>query len=333
MKHKMRNAFLISLGAWCVLVGLTAGLLSAFVRPSAASLIDQLHQPYDDTSRIIHLPFYYLWLLRLPDAKPSDTSVVVTDEMVDAAIEEELVRHAQYIPVTGRTQAQQGDFVRIDYIVSKDGEVLSVDNDMLMEIGGGIYDTAFTEQLDGLSVAETKVFPYNSSELGTPEEYTVEATLLAVLEESVPVLDDSFVKATYGLDSVELFRSQMHERLQNDAEGSVREVYVQRAVYLIFRECSYLINQGELNDATAAAYEQAAALNPLMSDEERSSLYHKLENEVLRDIKTRIVIDAVAEREGITISDAELAAAGGDAYAARYEKVTAFLLKKSGWLK
>ena len=70
-----------------------------------------------------------------------------------------------------------------------------------------------------------------------------------------------------------------------------------------------------------------------MSDEERSSLYYKLENEVLRDIKTRIVIDAVAEREGITISDAELAAAGGDAYAARYEKVTAFLLKKSGWLK
>ncbi len=333
MKHKMRNAFLISLGAWCVLVGLTAGLLSAFVRPSAASLINQLHQPYDDTSRIIHLPFYYLWLLRLPDAKPSDTSVVVTDEMVDAAIEEELVRHAQYIPVTGRTQAQQGDFVRIDYIVSKDGEVLSVHNDMLMEIGGGIYDTAFTEQLDGLSVAETKVFPYNSSELGTPEEYTVEATLLAVLEESVPVLDDSFVKATYGLDSVELFRSQMYERLQNDTEGSVREVYVQRAVSLIGGECSYLINQGELNDATAAAYEQAAALNPLMSDEERSSLYYKLENEVLRDIQTRIVVDAVAEREGVTVSDAELADAGGDAYAARYEKVTEFLLKKSGWLK
>ena len=329
VKHTMRKAFLISLACWCALVGLTAGLLSAFARPSAASVLDQLHQPYDDTSRIIHLPSYYLWLLRFSD--PPDTEISVTDEMVDAAIEEELIRHAQYVPVAGRTQAQQGDFAKLDYIASKDGEVLSVHNDMIMEIGGGIYDTDFTEQLVGLSVGETKTFSYNSSELGSPEAYTIEATLLAILEESVPVLDDSFVKVTYGLDSVEQFRSQMYERLKSDEDTLVREACVQKAVTLIFNECSSLINHGELNDATAAAYEQAAALNPLMSDEERLNLYAQLENVILRDIKTRLVIDAVAEREGITLSDAELADAGGDAYAARYEKVTAFLLKKSGW--
>ncbi len=333
VKHTMRNSFLISIGIWCALVGLTPGLLSAFVRPSAASLIDQLHQPYDDTSRILHLPSYYLWLLRFPGAKPSHTEIAVTGEMVETAIEDELALHAQYVPVAGRTQARQGDFVKIDYIVSQDGEVLSVHNDMVMEIGGGIYDTDFTEQLVGLSVSETKVFQYNSSELGSPEEYTVVATLLALLEKSVPVLDDSFVQATYGLDSVELFRSQMYERLKNDEEVRVREACIRTAVTRIFNECSSLINHGELNDATAAAYEQAVALNPLMSDEERSNLYPKLEAVILRGIETRLVIDAVAEREGITVSDAELAAAGGDAYAARYEKVTEFLLKKSGWLK
>lgn len=330
MKHTFRNAFFITLAVWAAAVPIGMFCISAWVRPSAEAVLQDWQKPYECTTQVKRLSPLYLTLLKWNPPMPiSDAERTVTDEMVTDALQNLLEQHARWETAVGRTKAQSGDFVLADYIVSAQGQVLSVHNDIRMEIGGNFYDPAFTNQFIGVSVGQTFVFPYESDERGSLETYEIEATLLDIQEQQLPELTDSFVSDAFGVASVDALRAQLLQQLQAQKEAEAQQRFVLDLFQRTLSNCAdYTIHTGELNDAARKRYDAALALyEPFLSPLDKARLYFDCQTEVRDQIELRLAVDAIVERESLYPTAAEIEAAGGE-FEARYEKAAAFLLSK-----
>ncbi len=329
--HPVLFPFLVALGCWFLAV-LIAGLcISLFVQPSADSLIAEIQQPYDGSTRLTGLsPFYRIFLKLNPPTPVSEDAFSVTDEMVQAAMDEVLVSYAEWEAVEGRTQAQSGDSILVDYLVILGDEVLSVHNDIRLQIDGGQTDPVFSAHFAGRSVGETFQFAYESDELGQMETYQIEATLLDIQVQRVPEWSDSFAVSVLGAESAETFREQVRQSLITEQRQQVRAKYLRSIFSRILADTNYVINRVEMEAAVQSLFESKLALyEPFLSTEKRTALYldcyHAIENET----QTTMLVNAIAEREGLQPTAAEVAAFGSEADA-RYEKVASFLLKTVG---
>ena len=125
---------------------------------------------------------------------------VVTDEEVDAAIENQRQARRELKEVTRRTKVQEGDVVNIDYIGRIDGEEFDGGSaeGYDLEIGSGSFIEGFEEGLIDQKVGDTVTleltFPQDygdSTKAGVDAEF--EVTINSIQEYVVPQLTDQFV--------------------------------------------------------------------------------------------------------------------------------------------
>lgn len=329
--HPVLFPFLIALGCWLFAVLIAALCISLLVQPSADSLIAEIRQPYDGSTRLTDLsPFYRIFLKFNPPTPVSEDAFSVTDVMIDAAVTDVLTSYAQWESIEDRTQAQSGDTILVDYLVILGNDVLSVHNDVRLQINGGHTDPAFSAHFAGHSIGETFKFAYESDELGQTETYQIEATLLAIQTLHVPELTDAFAVSVLGVESAAKFREQMRQSLILEKQQQIRAKYLRSIFSRILADTNYVINRVEMEATVQARYEAALALyEPFLSVTERSNLYLDCYYAVQQEIQTTLLVNAIAEREDLQPTAAEIAQFGSEADA-RYEKVAAFLLKMVG---
>jgi trigger factor len=254
---------------------------------------------------------------------PKD-NVEVTDQEIEERVERLRNEFAELNPVEGRA-AQNGDYVLADFQASLDGELIAEleATDYLFEVGGSQIFPEVEEQVVGMNSGDSKTFPVT---LGPeiPDENlagkTVELslTLKEVKEKALPELNDDWVADVCEFKTVDEFRADIRARLQSTKEYTCNQKYQAAAVAKAVENVTV-----ELPEAVVQR-EAAEMLSELKNSIEARGLtlegymaatgmtFEKLVEGMLPrasdNVKTRLVLDAVAKAEKLEVTDEEVAA-------------------------
>ncbi len=166
-------------------------------------------------------------------------SAEVPEEEVDKALERLQNRHAKLLTLEEGT-VEQGDTAVIDFLGKVDGEPFKggEGKDYSLEIGSGSFIQGFEEQLIGLPVGETRdiavTFPetYQAENLAGKEAvFTV--TINSIKRKELAALDDEFAKDISDFDTLEELRSDISNKLKENAESQAKYGIRQEIVNII----------------------------------------------------------------------------------------------------
>lgn len=162
--------------------------------------------------------------------KAKKQEVKVTDEQVDAEIENERQAHARYVEED--KVAENGDFATIDFtgyvddVKFEGGE----SKDYRLELGSHTFIEGFEDQVVGMKKGEEKdvkvTFPnnYHAEQLkGKPAIFKV--TLKKVEKKELPVIDDKYVSDTTEFENLEEYKKSIKENILKMEEERAERDY------------------------------------------------------------------------------------------------------------
>ena len=247
-------------------------------------------------------------------------------EIPEGALEVELDRLRDQVArlETVERPAESGDFLTIDFDGAVDGEKVpnATARDYLVELGGGRLVAGFDEPLVGAVAGETRTFPLTYADddrrpdlAGTTVEYTV--TVKRVQAKVLPELDDDFAAEASEFDTLDELRADIAQRLHAAAQAQVDELFrrtvidaavagatvdvppvmVDRQVAQVLHAISHRLPEG----ISLEAYAQATGRSlPAMAEE--------MKPDAEMAVRRELVVEAVAEAEGIEVTDEEVEA-------------------------
>ena len=255
----------------------------------------------------------------LPSFEPGEYSTVslrrpsarVEDEAVHHALERLRERAARFEPVEGRGVAD-GDTVTMDVT-----RVEELHKDVAVELGAKANPPGFDAQLVGLEPAATKSFTisypadYAITELaGTEVPYTV--TVKAIKRRVLPELDDEFAKDLGDFGTLEALRARVREDLEHEAkhaaDRAVRaDLMKQLAARVPFDVPASLIDREmdrRIEEFARRLMDQG--IDPRQAGVDWEAFRESQQAPARESVASAIVLDEVARREKIEVSDADV---------------------------
>jgi trigger factor len=232
----------------------------------------------------------------------------VPQDLVERELEALRASVAELVPVEGRP-AKDGDVVVID-VVDEDGEA---QRDYVVQIGGGRLLEEIERTLRGMSPGDTKTATFKTPDGATK---TAEVTLKELKEPVLPPLDDDLAKAASEFDTLPELRDEIESRLRELVEAEIRAEFRSNAVDRL-ADASNVNIADSLVDARAndllagllrsleqrglnvEAYLQLTGQRP-------EQLRDAVRAEARQSIARELVLEAVADKLGIEVSDDEV---------------------------
>ena len=236
--------------------------------------------------------------------------VDVPEDLIDQALDGLRASVAELVPVDGRP-AREGDTLVVDLVTSS-GET---HRDYVVELGSGRLVEEIERGLLGMSAGDTRQLEHALPD-GTPAR--VEATVKEIKEKVLPPLDDDFARTASEFETLGELRADVEQRLraqlEEEAEASFRQAVVDRLV-----EASSVEASGPLVDARAAELWngftrslERRGVSPetylQLTGESPDQLRERLLAEARQSVSRELVLEAVADRLGLEVSDDELKA-------------------------
>lgn len=240
----------------------------------------------------------------------------VTDDDVEMYIQGELEENAEYKEITDRP-VQDGDSVNIDFTGKIDGEEFEggsgEDYDLLL--GNGEFIEDFEANLIGKNSGETVTFKATfpedyDEELGGKEaEFTV--TINSISEVVVQEYNDDYVASVSDCKTTAEYEAQKKEELlESEKENSLLEAG-ESALSQAVENATVTGYPQELYDTLyAEAEENYKLFAEFMGMEYEDFLTEyigtdDLGGEVLEQVNEALVVQAIAQKEGLEAKDAE----------------------------
>jgi trigger factor len=253
---------------------------------------------------------------------PSGASVEVTDSEIDERIKEIAKNYAPINKIEEDRAVQNGDFALIDFDGYVDGEPL--DNGKAegysLEIGSNSFIPGFEEQVIGMKAGEEKeidvTFPadYGKAELaGKPVKFKIKLHTISTRGE-VEVNDD-LAKKTLGEEgTLESLKEKIKETMKREKLAKVYndelkpaliekliehytfdlpEFVIEQEIDLSFRNKLQSMSEDEINELKE-------------SKEKAKEIRETLRDDATKSVKVTFIIDALAKKEGVEISENEI---------------------------
>jgi trigger factor len=272
----------------------------------------------------------------VPPIDPGDYSslsvrrppAAVTDQEVEDTLQRMRERAARYEAVEGRA-VEHGDTLQLDL----DRKALGpppADTDpataeprserhenISVDIGGPANPPGFDEELIGMNAGEQKTFTltypedYAVKELaGTAVEYGV--AVRGVKRRSVPALDDEFAKDLGEFDTLEALRKRVRDDLQHqkehEADHAVRSELLGQLAARVHAEVPAALVEREidrrLEEFVRRLIEQQ--IDPMRANINWEEFRERQRGPATDAVKSALVLDEIARRERITVSDADI---------------------------
>lgn len=253
--------------------------------------------------------------------KAKKTDVKVTDEQVDAELENERQAHARYEEKD--KNAELGDFATIDFVGYVDdvkfegGEA----KDYRIELGSHTFIDTFEDQIVGMKKGEEKdikvTFPknYHAEELkGKPAVFKV--TLKKVEEKELPTIDDKYISDTTEFETLEEYKKSIKENLVKMEEDKVERDYevalLDEIAQLSNIEVPYSMVEHEVHhmveDFEHRLSHQGMTLQNYLDyvGKTLDEFKKDRESDAEKNIKTRLVLQKIISENNITASSEEL---------------------------
>lgn len=246
----------------------------------------------------------------------------VSDEDVEVVLNELRDQQATLRPVDDRG-AEKGDLVAVSFKATIDGEPFeggSADRRPLV-LGEERMIPGWEDQLIGQRIDETREF-----DLAFPSDYRVETlagrtahfsvTLVDLRERILPPLDDAFAASVSEGQTLDQLRAEVRDALERRAEAEARHQFGDRIIDFATANATVelpevmIANEVEImrDELRARLAEQRIGIDRYLelSRQTPEELMTELREPASRRVKTLLVLSAIAEREGIDASDAEV---------------------------
>ena len=274
--------------------------------------------------------------------KPADYEKIPVEVVKHEITEEDIEEQIQYAlsssqglqEVTDRDVVQEGDVANIDYKGMKDGAAFDggTSAGFDLEIGSGTFIDGFEEGLVGAKVGETVslnlTFPenYGNAELAG-QDVVFEVKVNSIQEHVDPELNDEFVKSLGITDhdgkevsDVAGLRAYIRHFLEEEAENDRNSTIQSATINYMLENSTYTEPfpqplQDRLTGTITSMFESYAGmygmefndfLEQVVAEEEGTSADDVLATMVSDYAKQLLLVKAVAEEQGLTLTDEEL---------------------------
>ena len=246
----------------------------------------------------------------------------VTDEEVMNRINRELEQNARIITVDDRP-VQDGDIAVINYEGFVDGVPFEggKGENYSLPIGSGTFIDNFEQQLIGKSTGEefevNVTFPenYHAKELaGKPAVFKVKINEIKVKE--LPKLDDEFAQDVSEFDTLDEYKESIRATIKENKEKELKIAKENEVIDKIIENASMEIPEPMIDtmvmqmadDFSMRLRYQGLTLEQYFkfTGMDAGKFTESLRPQALKNIQTRLVLEAVAKAENIEVSDEEL---------------------------
>lgn len=294
--------------------------LTPLAQPTFAPPLNQLsvqeNQPLAFSATVdirpnINLPNY-------EELMTDKDSVNVPREKVDAYIEKLQAQSATFEPLDEERVVQENDCVRVDWKCFVNGERIDSESrqDVDIELGAGTFHPKLEEGMLGMQGGETKPIDIEFEQThlspvlaGNTARY--EVTLHAITKKQLPALDDEFAK-DLGYESY----SQLYGFIWNNLVEEERSLQVDKQKADLLEQ---LIEKTDIAipEPLVEQYVEQTLQNvqrqlvtehktPEEAGIDMETLPTELRRDVIQQTKQSWIFDAIAEKEGIYVTDDEL---------------------------
>jgi trigger factor len=231
--------------------------------------------------------------------------------------------HAEFHPIEGRPAAP-GDFAVAD-IAGTFVEILAPgqnprtfrDEKLTLEVGHPDSMPEINEALRGSLPGQTQRFRKNFPDDFPNEEFkgkTVdyELTLVALKEKKLPEVNDEFAKLVSDTESAEKLREKVREGLRREKEGERRRRFRRVILDALLSKTGFPAPEALVEAETVAALKDYARYLAANGVDPKEADWEKLRKDAVpgaeRRVREYLILDEIARREGIEVSDTEVEA-------------------------
>lgn len=244
----------------------------------------------------------------LPDWKELEVGVLaaeVPEELVARELDAVRSTVAELVPVEGRPVAAE-DTVVLD-LESANGEAR---RDYVVELGRGAVVEEIEQGIAGMSVGETKEIPFELSD-GSTQSVTV--NVKEIKEKVLPELDDELARSASEFETLAELRGEIESRLQGqleeEIEGQFRADVVDALVDASQVNASGPLVESRTRELLRGLARQVEARGVqletylAMTQQNPDDLLARLRDEAVRSVGRELVLEAVADRLELEVTD------------------------------
>ncbi|MEX0797191.1 MAG: trigger factor [Acidimicrobiia bacterium] len=266
---------------------------------------------------------------------------VDSPEVTDDDMENQIKRMLEQFAVVEEVErpAEVGDFVSIDISATQEGEPIEEANasDLLYEVGSAMFIEGIDEQVTGKSAGDEVTFdgklPEGFGDLAGAE-VSFKIVVQEVKERILPDLTDEWVEENTEFKTVEELTNELRERLADAKLQAVHRQFGELAMKTLRDQLDVelpealvraemdnhlhrFVHRLEENELTLDDYFEAAGI-------ERNVFVDDLREQATLSLQNQLILEAVAQAEGIEITEEDMAIAL-QGLAARAENPSAFI--------
>ena len=289
-------------------------------RPEISVVQVEKGKPFIYTAEVALKPPVELGKYKGIKVEPVDTTV--TDEEVDEEIKKELDKNARQVDVTDRA-AKKEDTVLIDYSGSVDGVKFEggTAEDQKLELGSHSFIDTFEDQIEGHNIGDdfevNVTFPeqyHEKSLAGKPAVFEVK--LKGITERQLPELDDDFVSDVSEFDTVDEYKADVKQTLEDRKRAAARNKKEDEVVKALVEDSRMEIPQPMIDteaDNLVRNYDnrlrsQGLGLQQYLQYTGMTADKFKddMKEQAKLNIESRLVLVAVADAENVTVSEEDI---------------------------
>ena len=252
------------------------------------------------------------------------TAETVSEETVDNEIKNVQKRNARMLTV--ERPAEMGDTVNIDFEGFLNGEPFDGGKaeGHALELGSNSFVPGFEEQLVGMSAGEEKdidiTFPENYAENLAGKAVVFHIVCNEVSSPEYPELDDEFAKDVSEFDTFDEYkadvRATLQKRMDDGAETAFKDEVIRKACEAMTGEIPEVMFEEKVDEFLRNYAAQFGMNDRDMSREELLKLFGMNEDTLKfsirpaaeAQVKTELLLEAVAKAENLEPTDEELEA-------------------------
>ena len=246
----------------------------------------------------------------------------VTDEEVDAELENQRNKNARTVTVTDRPVAE-GDTAVIDFEGFVDGVAFEggKGENHPLEIGSHTFIDTVEDQLVGKNTGDevevNVTFPekYQAEDLaGKPATFKVKINEIKTKE--LPELDDEFAQDAAGVDTLAEYKEELKKNLTEKKETEAKKTKEDEAIKKIIDKSKMDIPEAMINtqcETMVEEFAQRIAQSGLTMEQYLQfsgmtvdQLKEQVRPEALTRIQSSLVLEQIAKDENIEVTDADV---------------------------
>ncbi len=224
--------------------------------------------------------------------------IAVSPDDVEAELEKLRSRFGTLVTVD--RPATSGDFVQLDLTATIGDEEVDTASNISYELGSGELIEGIDEALDTLTAGESTNF--EAPLLGGDHEgenAQIAVTVLAVKERELPEADDDFAQIASQFDTIGELRSDIREQLAKSGEFAQGVAARDKIVDALLEKVEIPVPQTLIDDEVNRHLEQEGRLE---DEVHRAEVAESSE----KTFRSQILLDAIAEKEEVKVSQNEL---------------------------